>query len=231
LTVLACGVAQAEQARGVNPADIDSRVDVIFKRIALDPDGHAQSLTFKYDYKLASEWGLNFEFPLVSRLTLPGLRSTGNGDLFARARWIVPAGAWTYGASLETVLPLASQDELGTGRYQLNVSGLVVKAFSASFIAAAALKQTTGLGGDSARAAFSNTEIRLVPVFILPDGWAITGELRQTWEHRTDFSWQRAELTFNKQFDANWAGSLSLGRDRGDRPDDGAISVAVKYFF
>jgi hypothetical protein len=231
LMALACGLAQADQARGVNPADIDSRVDVIYKRVALDPDGSAQSLTFKFDYKLAPEWGLNVEFPVVSRLSLPGLQWTGQGDLFARARWIVPAGAWTYGASLETVLPLASQDELGTGRYQLNVAGLVVRAFSPSFIAAGALKQTTGLGGDSARAAFSNTELRLVPVFILPEGWAITGELRQTWEHRTDFSWQRAELTLNKQFNLNWAGSISASRDFSDRRDGGGASLAVKYFF
>jgi hypothetical protein len=231
LISLACGMVQAEQVRGVNPADIDSRVDVIFKRVALDPSGSAQSLTFKYDYKLAPEWGLNFELPVVSRLSLPGRQWTGNGDLFARARWIVTAGTWSYGASLETVLPLASKDELGTGRYQLNVAGLLVKVFSPSFIAAGALKQTTGVGGDSARASFSNTEVRLVPVFILPGGWAITGELRQTWEHRTDFSWQRVELTLNKQFDANWAGSMSASRDFSDRRDGGGASVALKYFF
>ena len=231
LIALAGGMAQAEQARGVNPADIDSRVDVIFKRVALDPDGSAQSLTFKFDYKLGPEWGLNFEFPVYSRLTLPGFHWSGNGDLFARARWIVQAGAWTYGASVETVLPLASEDELGTGRYQLNVAGLVVRAFSPSFLAAGALKQTTGFGGDDTRASISNTEVRLVPVFILPEGWAVTGELRQTWEHRTDFSWQRAEITLNKQFNLNWAGSVSTSRDFSDRRDGGGVSMALKYFF
>lgn len=223
--------APAQQARGVNPADIDSRVDVIAKQINLDPDGRARSLTFKYDYKLGSEWGLNFELPAYSRLALPGLTRTGNGDLFARARWIVPAGAWTYGASFETVLPVASQDKLGTGRHQLNVGALAVRMFSPSLIAAGVVKQTTSVGGDSARPKISNTEVRLVPVFILPAGWAVTGELRQTWEHETSFRWQRAEATLNKQFDLHWAGSLSLGRDYGDRPDRGAVSVAVKYFF
>lgn len=80
----------AQQARGVNPADIDSRFDVIVKQVNLDPDGSARSLTFKYDHKLGSEWGLNFELPAYSRLAVPGLTRTGNGDLFARARWIVP---------------------------------------------------------------------------------------------------------------------------------------------
>ena len=223
--------AQAQQARGVNPADIDSRIDVIAKQINLDPDGTSRSLTFKYDYKLGSEWGLNFELPAYSRLALPGLTRTGNGDLFARARWIVPHGAWTTGASFETVLPVASKDELGTGRYQFNVGALAVRAFSPGFIAAGVVKQSTSFGGDSARPKISNTEVRLVPVFILPAGWAVTGELRQTWEHETSFRWQRTEATVNKQFDQHWAGSLSLSRDYGDRPDRGAVSVALKYFF
>ena len=232
LAALAWGTAaQAQQARGVNPADIDSRFDVIAKQINLDPDGTSRSLTFKYDYKLGSAWGLNFELPAYSRLALPGLTRTGNGDLFARARWIVPHGAWTTGASFETVLPVASKDELGTGRYQFNVGALAVRAFSPSFITAGVIKQSTSFGGDSARPKISNTEVRLVPVFILPAGWAVTGELRQTWEHETRLRWQRTEATLNKQFDLHWAGSLSLSRDYGDRPDRGAVSVALKYFF
>lgn len=229
--LLAGACAQAQQAKGVNPADIDSRFDVIAKRVELEPAGSSTSLTLKYDHKLNQQWGLNFELPAYSRLSQPGFARTGNGDLFARARWIVPAGAWTYGASVETVLPVASKDELGTGRYQLNVAGLLVRAFSPGFIAAAALKQTTSVGGDSARAKFSNTDLRVVPVFILPDGWAVTGEVRQTWEHETRFSWQRVETTLNRQFDAHWAGSFSVGRDFGDRKDGGAVSLAVKYFF
>ncbi len=227
----ACTAAQGQQARGVNPAEIDSRFDVIVKQVGLAPTGTTRSLTLKYDYKLDDRWGLNFEFPVYTRLSQPAFARSGNGGLFARARWIAPAGAWTYGASAETVLPTASKDELGTGRYQLNVAALAVRAFSPGFLAAAAVKQTSSFGGDSKRAKLSNTDIRLVPVFILPDGWAVTGELRQTWEHNSDLSWQRVEVTLNKQFDAHWAGSLSAGRDSGDRKDRGAVAVAVKYFF
>lgn len=234
LTLALCAAlpAQAQQSRGVNPAEIDSRFDVIVKHVGLEPDGKSQSLTLKYDYKLNQQWGLNFELPVYTRISQPGFSSSGSGDLFARARWIVPNGAWTYGAAMETVLPIASRDNLGTGRYQLNASVLAVRAFSPSFLLAAAIKQTTSVGGDSDRAKFSNTDARLVPVFILPQGWAITGELRQTWEHRgAQANWQRAEVSLNKQFDQNWAGSLSAGRDFGDRKDRGAISAAVKYFF
>lgn len=229
--LLTWGSSNAQQARGVNPADIDSRFDVIVKRVNLDPDGSVDSLTFKYDYKLNANWGLNLELPAYTRLSTAGLTATGSGDLFARARWIVPSGAWTYGASFETVLPVASKDALGTGRYQLNAAVLAVRAFSPQFIAALALKQTTSVGGDTDRAKFSNTEIRFVPVLILAGGWAVTGELRQTREHRQELSWQRVEAVLNKQFTRDWAGSVGVSHDFGDRKDRGAVSAAVKYFF
>lgn len=225
-------LGHAQESRGVNPADIDSRFDLIYKRVNLSPEGKVDTWTLKYDYKLNNQWGLNFELPVTSKLSAPGLTASGNGDVFARARWIVPGSdGLTYGLSFETVLPAASKDALGTGKYQLNVAGLVVKAWSRSFLTAVALKQITSVAGDSDRAKFSNTEIRLVPVWILQDGWAVTGELRQTWEHRSDQNWQRAELTLNKQFNLQWAGSVGYSRDFGDKKDKGAIGIAAKYFF
>jgi hypothetical protein len=174
-------LSHAQQVRGVNPADIDSRFDVIAKSIQLDGGGTSHSLTFKYDYKLNNYWGLNFELPTYTRLSSPGWSASGNGDLFARARWITPgAPGWTYGASAEMVLPTAREDPLGTGRYQLNVAALLVRAVSPRFILAGAVKQTTSVGGDDKRPSFSNTDIRVVPVFILDDGLAVNGELRQT---------------------------------------------------
>ncbi|MBP9904557.1 MAG: hypothetical protein KBF66_03300 [Rhodoferax sp.] len=221
----------AQESRGVNPADIDSRFDVITKRVRLDGGGNTDVLTFKYDYKLNQEWGLNFELPAYTKVAVPGFSASGTGDFFARARWIVPAGAWIYGASFEAVLPTATDDALGTGRGQLNFGALAVKPVSQSFIFALVAKQTTSVGGDSERAGFSNTEVRFIPVFILPAGWAITGEARHVWEHRTNTNWQRLEGTVNKQFDLHWAGSVSYSRDFGDKKDRGAISAAVKYFF
>jgi hypothetical protein len=232
LALAAAGPSVAQEARGVNPADIDSRIDLIVKRVKLHPAGSTDVVTGKFDYKLNANWGLNFEFPAYTRLSVPGFRASGNGDLFARARFIQPtASGWIYGASFELIAPVASQDELGTGRWQANAGGLAVKPWTRAFLTAFVLKQTTSLGGDAVRAKFSNTEIRVVPVVMLGDGWAISGELRQTWEHRADASWQRVEGTLNKQFSAQWAGSLGYSRDFGDRKDRGAISGAVKYFF
>ena len=232
LAAATAGTASAQEARGVNPADLDTRIDVIVKRVNLDPDGSTDVLTLKYDYKINDNWGLNFELPAYTRLSVPGLSASGHGDLFARARWIVPqANGWIYGAAFEVVAPSASEDPLGTGRWQGNLGVLAVKPWSRSFLTAIVAKQYTSLGGDSDRAKFSNTEVRLVPVVMLSDGWALSGDLRQTWEHRSDTDWQRIEFTVNKQFTPQWAGSLGYTRDFGDKPDRGAIAATVKYFF
>lgn len=231
----ASGLVQAQQSRGVNPADIDSRFDVIYKRVNIDPEGSLDVWTLKYDYKLTNNWGLNFELPVASKLKTPGFSASGNGDFFARARYIVPAGPWIYGLSFETVLDTASKDALGTGRNQLNFAALAVRPWSPGFISAFAAKRITALGSDGGSPKFNNTEVRFIPVFILPDGWAITGEVRQTWEHRgtsaQEKSWRRYEATLNKQFNLQWAGSVSYSTDTGDNKDDGTYSLAVKYFF
>ncbi len=228
----AAASASAQEARGVNPADIDSRIDVIVKRVNLDPDGTTDIVTLKFDYKLNNNWGINFELPAYTKLSVPGFSASGNGDLFARARFIQPtASGWIYGAAFEVVAPAASRDELGTGRWQGNLGVLAVKPWSRSFLTAFVAKQYTSLGGDADREKFSNTEVRLVPVLMLQDGWALSGDLRQTWEHRSNLSWQRIEATVNKQFTPQWAGSLGYTHDFGDRKDRGAIAATVKYFF
>lgn len=228
----ATGIASAQESRGVNPADIDSRFDVIVKRVNLDPDGSTDIVTVKFDYKLNNNWGLNFELPAYTKLSVPGFGASGNGDLFARARFIQPtASGWIYGAAFEVVAPAANKDPLGTGRWQGNIGVLAVKPWTRSFLTAFVAKQFTSLGGDSHRAKFSNTEVRLVPVLMLADGWALSGDLRQTWEHRSSQSWQRVEATINKQFDVQWAGSFGYTHDFGDKKDRGALAATLKYFF
>lgn len=226
-----CGGAAAQDARGVNPADIDSRLDVVFKQVRLEPLGRLDVLTVKYDYKVNERLGLSAELPVVARLSGPGLRTTGNGDLFGRGRWIVPAGSWTVGAAVETVLPAASDDALGLGKVQVNFGAIAVKPLSRQVLMAGLVKHSSGFAGERERPDFSNTEVRLIPVLLLSDGWAVSGELRHTTEHRSGLHWQRVEASLNKQFDPTWAGSLSYARDSGDRPDRGTLTAAVKYFF
>ncbi|MEG2884857.1 MAG: hypothetical protein RR884_09785 [Acinetobacter sp.] len=232
--LIGCSVyslAHAEPVRGVNPADIDNRFDVIVKHIKLATTGHTDSVTLKYDYKLNNNWGLNFELPVYTKISASNFERTGNGDLFMRTRWIMPIDIGSYGVSAEIVLPTAGKDELGTGRYQFNVGGLIVYPVSPHLLTAGVIKQSTSVAGDHDRDKISNTEIRFIPVFILSDGWAISGELRQTWEHKSDQDWQRIEVSLNKQFDIHWAGVLSTSRDFGDRKDHGAALIAMKYFF
>ncbi len=228
---LLCQEAQAQAVRSTSFTGMDSRADLIVKRIRLSPAGHADNLILKYDQKLTPSFAINLELPAHIHLVTPWFSASGHGDFFARVRWIVSQGAWMHGAAVEVVLPVASEDALGTGRGQLNASGIVIRVFSPSFLTAVVLKQVTSVGGDADREAFSNTEVRLIPEWLMADGYAMMGEWRHTMEHRSDKHWQRAEASLIKRFDRNWAVQIGYSRDFGARPDRGSLFVSTRYLF
>ena len=222
------------QARGVNPADIDNRVDLIAKLVMLDGEGDVFSLTGKFDKKVNSKVGLNFELPVYTRLDTPGFGASGNGDLFARVRYITQKGRWSVGGSAEVVLPVASSDALGSGKYQLNVALLAVRPVNRRFMAAFALKQVTSVAGDSDRNDIRTTEVRVLPIFPLDNGWALVTEYRRVFSHESaNPTYSYAEGSLSKQLNANWnmSGSYSRTLCQCSARDDGAVGLAIKYFF
>jgi hypothetical protein len=233
--------AQASPApRGVNPSDIDTRIDLIFKYVDLgDVDlGNGTSersdmsvTTLKYDYKLGGAWGLNFEFPAYSALN-GSVKAEGVGDLFSRVRYITQAGRWSVGGSAEMVFPTAAADALGTGKYQANIAALAVRPVSASYISAFVIKENSSVWGDGDRDDIRTTELRTLAIFILPKAFSLIGDYKFNLSHvgRND-RWHTGEVSLGKQFTLNWAGGVAVQKNWGDRPDDGSISASVKYFF
>lgn len=228
---LLCMEAEAQAVRSTSFTGMDSRADLIIKRVRVSPEGEADNLILKYDQKLTPIFAINIEWPAHVNLVTPWFSTSGHGDFFARARWIVPHGAWMHGAAVEVVLPVASDDALGMGRGQLNASGILIRVFSPSFLTALVLKRVSSVGGDENRLGFNNTEIRVIPEWLLADGYAMMGEWRYTEEHRTDSRWQRAEVLLIKRFDRNWAAQIGYSRDVGDRPDRGSFFVSTRYLF
>ncbi|MDN3988681.1 hypothetical protein [Zwartia vadi] len=238
--------AQSVQSRGVNPAEIDTRIDLINDFVRLNGGGNSNTTTVKFDKKLNDQTGVNFEMPFAININSPGFNTSGNGDLFSRFRYMVPLGGWTIGASAEVVLPLASSDALGKGRYLLGVGALAVKPWSNRFITAFVAKTSNSIGGyntslnqqtnvTSASSDLQNytvREIRFMPIFILDNGWALVGEARQSWGQLPDRAqWTFFKVDLNKQFTANWAATIGINKTFGDLQDMGGVSASVKYFF
>lgn len=245
---LAVGSARARaeevKARGVNPAENDTRVDVILKHNWLTNRASIFTTTLKFDYRVTSELGLNVEFPVLGHFRSPspapgfrGLNDTGVGDVFARLRYIVPVGTSPWGATslggaVEAVLPTASERTLGSGTYQVNVSALAVQAWSPTLITAFIGKAAQSVEELRGRRAVQENTLRIVQAFILPRGMFVTLDGKYNWEtiNRRDVWWEGG-VEFGMMLDARSSASIALARKWGDREDRGAVTLAYKRFF
>jgi hypothetical protein len=233
-------------SKGVNPADIDTRIDVINDNVRLKGGGQTNTTTLKFDKKLDNQSGLNVEIPFLININSPGYQTQGNGDLFLRYRYMMPVAGWTLGGSGELVLPIATEPALGKNKYLIGVGGLAVKPWSPEFISAFVVKQTQSIGGynqslnpsanissaANGQTNYTATEIRFMPIFVLKDGWAVVGDARQYWgKIPNSAQWTLVKVDINKQFTQNWAATIGLSKTFDALADNGAISSSVKYFF
>lgn len=238
--------ARAEQvaARGVNPAENDTRFDVIFKYNWLNGGSSIFTSTLKFDYRISREFGLNFELPVLGHFRspapvpgVPGMEDTGIGDVFARLRYIVPVattafGSTSAGGAVEAVFPTATRATLGSGTYQLNATALLVQAWSPTVFTAFVAKSSQSVHALDGRSRVQENAVRVVQAFVLPQGMFVTLDARYNWEtiNRRDV-WYDAAIEFGRMLDAQTAVSVNVGRRWGDRQDRGAVAVTFKRFF
>lgn len=246
LVLAAAGSTRAEEikARGVNPAENDTRADVILKYNWLTRSSGIFTTTLKFDYRLSQEAGFNIEMPVLGHFRqpstaagVPGLNDTGIGDIFLRLRYIANLGAGSFGqtsigGAVETVLPTATERTLGSGTFQLNASGLLVQAWNASLITAFVVKSANSVHELSGRRAVQEQSARIVQAFVLPRGMFLTVDAKYSWEtiNRRD-TWIEGQIEFGMMLDARTAASVGIGRKWGDREDRGSVTAAVKRFF
>ena len=234
------------QSKGVNPADIDTRIDIINDNVRLKGGGQTNTTTFKFDKKLDNQSGFNIEMPFLININSPSYSTQGNGDLFTRYRYMIPVNGWTLGLSGEAVLPIATEPALGKNKYLVGVGGLAVKPWSREFITAFVIKQTQSLGGynqslnpsanissaANGQSNYTSSEIRFMPIFVLADGWAVVADARQYWgQIPNSAKWTLVKVDLNKQITQNWATTIGLSKTFDALADRGALSASVKYFF
>lgn len=246
LATAVCSSTGAEEikARGVNPADNDTRLDLILKQNWLRGGGGIFTTTLKFDYRISQELGFNIEFPVLGHFRSPspapgvrGLNDTGVGDVFTRLRYIVPLGnsslgATSLGAAAEAVFPTASERTLGTGVYQLNASALVVQAWSPTLITAFVAKAAQSVEERRGVPRMQENTVRIVQAFVLPRGMFAVLDGKYNWEtvNRRDVWWE-ATAELGMMLDQRSSVSVAVARKWGDRADRGTVSVGFKRFF
>lgn len=217
--------------RGVNPAELNNRIDAIGKVVNL-PVGESLSLVGKYDMKLGAGLGANFELPVLTHVNSSGINATGTGDLFTRLRYVRPVSKQIFLiGSLEMVVPIASEPATGTGKWQLNPGFGGVYMWNQRSFSAAIYKISSSIAGDSARPNISTHMFRGLHTFVLNGGWYVTGDAK--YEISTigqNEDWVTTELELGRQFSPRWAASVRLGKAYGDRPNDGTIEFNIRTF-
>jgi hypothetical protein len=241
LGLFGAGAAQAQQgdlkARGVNPAENDTRADAIFKYNWLQGGAGIFTTTLKFDYRISQEVGFNVELPVLGHFSSPAFDDTGIGDLFLRLRYITALGTSQFGATsggvaVEAVLPTATERTLGSGTTQLNASALIVQAWSPTLITAFIAKAAQSIDERSGRTAIQENTLRVVQAFVLPRGMFATLDAKYNFETiNAKDVWYEGGLEFGMMFDARTAGSVGVSKKWGDREDRGAVTVGVKRFF
>ncbi|MBK6927265.1 MAG: hypothetical protein IPH15_06810 [Comamonadaceae bacterium] len=219
-----------EIARGVNPKDNISKVDLIYKRDNMTGDASVQSLSFKYDQALNADWGVNLELPTV-KYSSPLLNEAGLGDVQFRIRKVTnfEQGALILGA--EAVAPTASHDALGLGKWQLNPVVGFVYSFTPMTFLYMGYKHLYSVGGDSARPDINMSQPRMLLAYTSPKGWWVLGDLKYTRDHNSRNDLLDCELEVGQMLTHNMALSARIGAPRLDTTRTFGFSLNGRYIF
>lgn len=235
LAVAVPALAEEEIARGVNPADIDTRIDLIAEQEELSPTGTRHTLVVKYDRALSKDSrhasGYNIEVPVVNQLSVTGFEAYGVGDIFARYRYVVNAGEFQYGMAAETVLPTAQDEALGGNKVQANVAALVVRPWSQQNITAIAVKSVQSVAGESADPDIGQHYLRLVQALMNQTGGYLLVDFTAWHDRQNDLDWQTYETELGQMLSHANGVSLRLGKNEGDKENDIVVKAGWKHFF
>jgi hypothetical protein len=176
LTSLLVAPLQAQsgdaEVRGVNPADNLTKFEILpkFSMINDSDDISVSTMTFKYDQAIQGVYGVNIELP-VGYFDSPFAEEFGIGDLNLRGRYQHRMDRWTFIAGAEAVFPIATDDTLGSGKFQLNPSAVAVYAFSKQTFAAMVAKHSFSIAGESDRDDIVQGLYRVILAHTTSDGW------------------------------------------------------------
>lgn len=195
--------------KGVNPADLVTKVDLIVRRDRLDDGATLDSFTLKYDRSLDAQWGLAVELPLA-RFSAPGVAERGLAESKLKLRRVATTrwGAWMVGG--EMVLPTNNKAALGSGKWQLNPSVGAVFSVTPSFFVFTGYQHFFSVAGRDAAADINQSQPRLLTALTSPRGWWVMGDFKYTRDHKTHAETLDAELEAGRMLAPDWAVSVRL---------------------
>ena len=131
------------------------------------------SLTSKLYYAFTPDYNVGIEVPLA-RFESPDKSANGLGDVLLSAQAVHSVHYIDWGVKLESFLPTATDDTLGTGKWVISPAMFAVLPVNENFFVAAGYKQYVSVAGDGGRQDLNYGRIRLLFSYMDDDQWWIT---------------------------------------------------------
>ncbi|MBR2865331.1 MAG: transporter [Elusimicrobiaceae bacterium] len=131
------------------------------------------TLTAKAYYAFNPNYNVGVEVPF-SRWVSDHDSIKGLGDISLSAQAVQTGNSIDFGFKMETMLPTATDDVLGSGKWQISPSVFAVYPVSKSFFAAVGYKHYYSLTGENNRADINYGRVRFLLSYMHPDLWWIT---------------------------------------------------------
>jgi len=215
-------------APGVNPKDNITKIELLYRYDSLDRGDYTQSLTLKYDRAFNSRWGGNIEIPTVGFKGF-GLSETGLGDIQARLRYTRQVGSASVILGGELVLPTATDDALGRGKYQFNPAVGAVFPLSETSFVYLGYKHLWSVAGDDMRPDINESQPRLLAAYTSPKGWWALGDLKYTESWETGARQVDFDLELGRMVGASTGIWTRLGTSWLDSDRDASVLLGIRF--
>lgn len=169
--------SQQGGAPGVNPKDLVSKIDLIFKRDVFEGGIGINSWTFKYDRPLSSQLGIAVELP-YAEVRRAGSVVGGMAESKLKFRYVNTQGRLSWVAGGEIVVPTESDPLLGSGTWQVNPSVGAVYAFSPAVFGFFGVQRFQSVDRDAGRDPVRQNQLRLLAARVSPAGRWVLGDAK-----------------------------------------------------
>jgi hypothetical protein len=185
------GQSLAAQASDPTAPLIQAQTTYFYAPSSHNADGYSSVLNFQPVVPVPKSEG----FPLeqVMRLTVPIMttpkpnRETGLGDISFFDLFVPGAEDWgVWGAGFTTVLPTASDDELGSGKFQLGPAMTAIYYKKKNWQIGAIVQNPISVAGEGSRDDVATLEIQPIINYLHGDWYFGAGDFNMTWDWKED---------------------------------------------
>jgi hypothetical protein len=205
----------------------------------------SETITLRTDLLLFAkpdQLALRFDLPLEwnnkpNKQNPDGSTEFGMGDFLAQAIYVRELDSrWAAGAGLRAILPTATGEAFGTGKWQL-VPTVGVRAslpeISKGSYTGLIVRQFSSVGGQSSRKNISYFQFEPQLNIALPDQWFVNFSPDIKFNLLTDEWFVPLDIMVGRKFGLHWIASIEYqyGLARDDASYNQSLEARVGYFF